>query len=452
MRTTIIKSALVGLSMLVGAHISSAQAVLDDYINQALSNNIVLQQRSISMERAMLSLKIANGMFLPSVALQGNYTTGDGGRSIAIPIGDLLNPVYSTLNTLTNSDQFPQVENVSENFFPRNFYDVKARASMPIFNTDLVYNRKIQRDQVLLQEFEITTYKRELVRNVKESYFNYLSAREGVRIYQSALTRAGEGKRVSESLLANGKGLPAYVLRAESEIESIKSQILSAERQEHNAKMYFNFLLNRQLEEEIKVDTALPSVSLLKQEELSDIQKREELKQLQTLVELNTNVLKMKQSFWSPRVGGFVDIGAQAQDMKYNQDANYYLVGLQVDVPLFAGFTNRHKITQAKLDVKNAELSFNNVRQQLGMSGTMALNSLVTAHQNYQSAQKQLEAVQSYQKLIDRGYREGVNTFIEDVDARNQLTSAQLLLTINYYKVLTAEANYERESATYNFK
>lgn len=452
MRTMLIKFMPISLLVLLMYLPASSQTVLDEYIGQALKNNIVLQQKSIGMERAMLSLKIANGMFMPALALQGNYTNGDGGRSIAIPVGDLLNPVYATLNTLTNSDQFPQVENVSENFFPRNFYDVKARASMPLINSDLVYNRKIQHDQTLLQEFEVIVYKRELVRNVKVAYYNYLSAKEGVRIYQSALTRAGEGKRVSESLLANGKGLPAYVLRAESEIESIKSQITSAERQEHNAKMYFNFLLNRDAEEEIKTDDALPAVSSLSIENTTDIQMREELKQLQTLIKLNSNVLAMKQLFWSPRLGAFVDVGAQAQDMQYNTDANYYLLGLQLDIPLFAGFTNRHKIAQARLDVKTTELSYSNTQQQLNMSGNMARNGLINAYQSYQSAQKQLEAIQSYQKLIEKGYKEGVNTFIEDVDARNQLTSAQLLVTINYYKVLTAEATYEREAATYDLK
>ena len=82
----------------------------------------------------------------------------------------------------------------------------------------------------------------------------------------------------------------------------------------------------------------------------------------------------------------------------------------------------------------------------------MAQNSLRTAYQNYVSATKQLEAAQSYQHLIERGYKEGVNTFIESLDARNQLTTAPLLVTTNQYKVLIAEANLEREMATYSLK
>jgi outer membrane protein len=310
-------------------------------------------------------------------------------------------------------------------------------------------------NQTLLQEFEVTIYKRELIRNIKAAYFNYLGAREGVSIYQSALTRAQEGKRVNESLLANGKGLPAYVLRSQSEIENIKAQLVDAERQVENAKLYINFLLNRQPDEEIvtsySAEENLINASALIQEPAS-AQKREELMQIQTLKGLNENVLTMNKLYWSPKISGFIDLGAQAENLTYTSNANYNLIGVQLEMPLFAGFTNRHKISQSSLDIKNTELSAKQINQQLNLSTQFAKNSLISAFQNYQSAQKQLEAALSYQRLIDKGYKEGINTFIEAVDARNQLTSAQLLVTLNQYRVLIAEATLERETATYAFK
>lgn len=431
------------------------QQVLDEYIEVGLKNNIVLQQKSISLEKAMLSLKIANGMFSPSLSLLGNYTTGDGGRSISFPVGDMLNPVYSTLNQLTGTNNFPQIENVNQNFFPKDFYDVRVRASMPILNSNLIYNKKIRSQETTLQEYEVTIYKRELIRNIKVAYFNYLSTQEGVNIYQSALTRATEGKRVNESLLANGKGLPAYVLRSQSEIENITAQIVDAQRNVANAKLYLNFLLNSNADDEIvtsySTDEELTRAAQLTQDPATN-QKREELFQMQTLKEVNQNSLSMSKLYWSPKISGFVDLGAQAENLKYNSDANYYLIGLQLEMPLFAGFTNRHKISQSKLDVKNTELSMQQVNQQLNMSAQVSKNALVVSYQNYVSAQKQLEAAQSYQRLIEKGYKEGVNSFIEAIDARNQLTSAQLLLTLNQYRVLIAEANLERETSSYVLK
>jgi len=453
MRTLFIRTLLTLslISLLPGVKLNAQQA-LNEYIETGLKNNIVLQQKNISLEKAMLSLKIANGMFSPSFNILGNFINGVGGRSIAFPVGDLLNPVYSTLNQLTSTDNFPQIENVKTNFLPQEFYDVRARASMPIFNTDLIYNRKIRQQQTLLQEFEVTIYKRELIRNIKVAYFTYLGAREGVSIYHSALTRAIEGKRVNESLLTNGKGLPAYVLRSESEIENIRAQLTDAERQVENAQLYINFLLNRNPEEAIittySAENDLLKASLLIQEPVS-VQKREELMQIETLKNLNENILSMNKLFWSPKVSGFVDMGAQAENLKYNSNANYYLIGVQLDMPLFAGFTNRHKISQSQLEIKNTDLSIQHVNRQLNMSTQITKNALVSAYQNYQSAQKQLEAAQSYQRLIEKGYKEGVNTFIEAVDARNQLTSAQLLVTLNQYRVLIAETNLERETAGY---
>ena len=175
--------------------------------------------------------------------------------------------------------------------------------------------------QTLLQEFEVTIYKRELIRNIKVAYFNYLGAREGYHIYQSALTRATEGKRVNESLLANGKGLPAYVLRSESEIENIKAQLVDAERQVENAKLYINFLLNRNPDEAIittySAEEELSKASCLFKNLYRD-KNVKSLMQIETLKEFNENMLSMNKIYWSPKISGFVDMGAQAENLKYN--------------------------------------------------------------------------------------------------------------------------------------
>lgn len=453
MKTVISRLALCLLVLFPGS--LQAQTVLESYIREGLANNTVLKQRNIALEKAMVSLRIANSLFSPTVGLQGNYTSGKGGRSISIPVGDLLNPVYGTLNQLTGSDNFPQIQNVNQNFFPYNFYDAKVHTTLPIINTDLIYNRKISQQQVVLQEFEADIYKRELIRNIKVAYFNYLSATEAVKIYESALKRAEEGKRVNESLLQNGRGLPAYVLRSQSEIEATRAQEAESEKQVENAQLYFNFLLNRSGQEPVLTGLDTPAefarLNLAAADSLS-AEHREELKMLRESIELNSNLLKMNKLFWVPRMNGFLDLGSQGQDWKVNPQSRYYLLGVQLEVPLFAGLRNRDKIKLANLDLQSTQLSYSGNRQQIDVSVQAAKNNLFTAHQNFQSAQKQQEAAQSYQKLIEKGYKEGVNTFIEAIDARNQLTQAQLQVAINRYRVLSAAAQYERETASYSIE
>ncbi|WP_353197768.1 TolC family protein, partial [Parapedobacter defluvii] len=129
MRTVLIL--LLGLTVGQGM----AQGVLERYVNEGMESNLVLKQRHVSLQKATYALKSARSMYLPTVALQAGYQTADGGRNIPLPIGDMLNPVYRTLNELTGSGNFPEIENETINFLPKNYYDAHIRTTMPLINT-----------------------------------------------------------------------------------------------------------------------------------------------------------------------------------------------------------------------------------------------------------------------------------------------------------------------------
>lgn len=147
-----------------------------------------------------------------------------------------------------------------------------------------------------------------------------------------------------------------------------------------------------------------------------------------------------------------MDLGSQAEQMRFNDQSRYLMLGLQFDLPLYSGNRNRIKIKQSQLELADASLNREHIQQQLKVSSQVAKNNLLAAWQNYQSSLKQLEAAVSYQRLIDKGYKAGTNTYIETIDARNQLTTAQLSTLVNKYNVLLAAAELERETATYPLK
>ena len=435
--------------------IQAQKTALENYIDSALQNNIALQQKNISVEKAMYALKTAKSLYQPVIAMQGSYQSGEGGRSIDFPVGDLLNPVYSTLNKLTASNKFPQIENVTTNFFPRNFYDLRLNALMPLYNKDIQYNKEIQQQQMQLQQTDMNAYKRELIKNIKVSYFNYLASLKATIIVHNAMQLAIEGKKVNEKLMANGKGLPAYILRSETEISMLNAQLNESKKQSESAKLFFNFLLNRDLE--IEIDTTYNEESgLIAFNEMINssvnINQREELKLLERVVELNKTVLKMNQHFWYPKLNGYFNLGSQSQSWEFNNKSAYYLGGLQLDVPLFTGKRNQYKIKQTQLEITLSQNNLKQTTQQLNLVEKIAKNNLQTAFQNYTVSLKQLETAETYQRLIDRGYREGVNTYLETVDARSQFMNASQMKNINLFKVLIAAAEYEREIASFNIQ
>jgi outer membrane protein TolC len=435
------------------ACILGQKSILDEYIEMGFQQNIVVQQKLISAEKALLSLQSAQSLYQPTFAFQGGYQTGEGGRSISFPVGDMLNPVYATLNQLTKSSAFPQIANVETNFFPRNFYDVKLTSVMPIYNRDISINKEIQSQTLGIQKADIQVYKRELVKNIKTAYLNYLMAHKAIGIYQNGLLLAQEGKKINEKLLANGKGLPAYILRSENEVVQMASQLSEAEKQAESAKMYFNFLLNRELQTEIKTNfDEQEALDILKKNQMADADQREELGMLKQAISLQQSVVKMNESFYLPKLNGYLNLGSQSSNWDFNQKSTYYLLGMQLDIPIFSGKRNLNKIKQSAMDVDMAKKSLDLTSKQVSLALQIAQKNLTQTWVAFRASQKQIDVANTYQKLIDKGYKEGVNTYIETLDARSQWTNAHLALNINQFKILIAAAQVEREAASYPLK
>ena len=165
---------------------SYGQSVLDQYIRQAIDSNLALQQKRVDITKAKLDLERAKAWFFPQVNLNAQYTLANGGRTQDLPIGDLMNPVYKTLNQLTGSSAFPQISNQTIQFLPNDFHETRVEVNYAVFNKDRQHTQRIQAGMIGVQEAETAIYKRELVKQVKQAYYQYLQTLEAAKIYQNA--------------------------------------------------------------------------------------------------------------------------------------------------------------------------------------------------------------------------------------------------------------------------
>lgn len=428
---------------------AQAQAILEQYIKEGLENNLVLKDKSIELDRALLSLKDAKSFFLPSLDFAASYTLAAGGRTIDFPIGDLLNPVYSTLNQLTGTTAFPQLENVSEQFLPDNFYDARFRASMPIVNTDLGYQRQIREKQVLLTEFELKIYEANFIQDIKVAYFNFCTAYTAIEVIKSSQGLVAQNLSDTKSLLENGRGLPSAVLRAESEVENINALLIEAENRIRNAGNYVNFLLNKPLDSEVIFEEQQMDLSkladLMGKEEVTG---RSEYLQILTSESIQETAIKAGKNFWVPKVSTYADLGSQSFDWAFDQQSRYALWGFSMNMPIFQGGRNRNQIYRSQLGLKSIQNQKALLENKLSLDLQLAKNEVRTNQAALRSAEKKLESSTAYFRLVDRGFKEGTNSLIEFIDARSQLTQASLQKTITSYNLLKALAILERQLTT----
>jgi outer membrane protein len=431
---------------------ATGQTILDNYIRRGLDSNLALKQKNFDIDKARLDLKRAQSLFYPQANFLSQYTLASGGRTQDIPIGDLLNGVYSTLNQLTGSSKFPQVSNQNIKFLPNDFHDTRVEVSMPVLNRQIKYNREIKEELINSQQADADAYRRELVRSVKEAYFRFLQSGKAVDIYTNALGLVNENLRVSEKMVNNGVATKEIVLRARAQVSQVQTSLTEARNNRQNAAAYFNFLLNLPLNDAIATDSAV-----LEQLDISippyvDVPAgREELTRLRSLQKVTNTNLKLNRSYWMPVVNAFYNVGYQGFGFKFNNDQFYQLGGLQLQWPLFRANDNKYKIRQAELDADALATKYKEVEQQLSLQAQTSYNNYRSAVQTLQSVSDEVQSSTETYRLTERRFREGQALQIELIDARTQLTNSQLRYSLAQLAALTRSAELEYATASYKF-
>lgn len=411
------------------------------YVQQAIATNHGLRQQEFLLEKNLLALEEAKKLFWPEVGFGATYTLAAGGRSIFIPVGDLVNPVYATLNQLLMSNAFPQIENEKEQFLPNNFYDARFRIRQPLVNREIYFNRKIKAAAISLKEAEIMAYRRELAKEVKVAYYRYLQAASAVDIYDQAIALLAESQRVNESLLRNDKIIPATLSRIQAEADDVKARQLEARNNQKNAAAYLNFLLNRPLDTAVETDSSyredLSGLSVLP----AQAAPREEMAQISAALEMNSLATAMKEAWRYPKLGLQVDLGTQNFDFEWG---GYVLAGLSVEVPLWTAGRSELQTEQSRLDGKALDEQRQQLAAQLELQAYVAGNDLLSASQKWMSfAGRVADARRQYDNTSLR-YREGLANYLELLDARSQLTRTALEESLALFEVLVKKAEMER--------
>jgi len=306
--------------LFVATLLKAQSHILDDYIQQGLKNNLQLQQEQLNYERSMENLAQARALFMPHIGLNASYQFAQGGRTTNIPVGDLVNPIFKNLNAINGQlsipVQYQGISNESIKFLADNFHDTKVRVIQPLFNPEIYFNYKAQKELITVQQAQKKNYENQLKYEIASAYFQFLQANDALKILNNTTTLLRELLKINQSLVKNAKATKDVVLSTEYELNKTEQQIAESQKNYEVAQAYFNFLLNRDLSSSIVKDSTL-SVSLNEQQEISSLtntalQQRQDLVQLKNGLEVNEKIVSLnKGNAYLPRINAVGDIGYQ---------------------------------------------------------------------------------------------------------------------------------------------
>lgn len=434
--------------MLAGWNGLQAQSagIVEEYVQLGLANNLSLKARQLDIEKSILAVRQAKALFYPTVNFEANYTLAAGGRKIDFPIGDLLNPAYSTLNALTGTNNFPVLENQQIQFLPNNFQETKLTFAYPVYNTDLRYNRQIKELLTLNAEAQKAVYEQELAYQIRLAYLQYMQAVEAEKIWNNAQKVQQELRRFNESLVKNNVATRDIIAETDYEISQTEQQIFDLNSKQNTARAYVNFLLNRGFQEEIKADTAFAAQMIpnydLEQSIQTALSRRREFNLLNSGKSIANTVVDMNQAnkkrpdFY---LGG--ETGFQGFGYKPGEQA-YILARVGMTYNLYDGGVQKNKIQEARIEVDKMDNQIAQVQQQISMQVTDRFNALQSAKNAILSAEKGQKAAEEAFRIINNKYKAGQVLYLEWSNAQNRVTTAQLQTALSRLAAVQAHLNF----------
>lgn len=431
--------------LVIALNSAAGAASLDDYVEEALTNNLALRQKTFSYQQSRSALAEARGAFLPSVDISSRYTRSGGGRTIEFPVGDLMNPVYGSLNQLLGEQRFPtNLENEYIQFLRDEEQETKLTVTQALFHPELYYSQRSKGNFSRATEAERDAFARELVADVKTAYHNFVKASKIVELLDETRALLVENVRVSEALYNNQKVTRDIVYRAQAELSSLEQQQAEANLGYSNARAYFNFLLNRPLDQSIDMaeqTTVLSPISDIPTLQSQAIGNRDIIRQLDYTERGTGNLVSLARSSYLPSVYFAFDYGVEGERYKFDSDHDFWTASLVFKWNIFRGFRDRSRTRQFKLQQKQVQLQKEQVENQIGMEARNASYAVEAAAHKVTAADARVKSERQSFRMVERKYAEGMALQVEFLNARTSLTEAEVnyINTEQDYQIALAE-------------
>ena len=117
-------------------------------------------------------------------------------------------------------------------------------------------------------------------------------------------------------------------------------------------------------------------------------------------------------------------------------------------LPIFDGFSREGEIIQQKARIKQSQIDLIDAEETALFELTKALLSIENTEEFVQSQQLNLTRAKEGNRLAEVGYREGINTQVEVIDAESALTKAKSLHYQAIYSHIIAKLDLQKAMGT----
>ncbi len=402
------------------------QLSLKDCLKLTLVNNKTLQRVIQEKEIARGNELTSYSAILPSVSFNGNYTRLDEIQSIAgFTIGDLDN------------------------------YSADLTVTQPIFaGGSIIAKINAGRLFSLLTDQTVRAATQDVIYEAERSYYDVLLNQHLYQISADAVRSAQAHLDDVKFKRSGGVASDFDVLRAEVELSNFQAELIQNKNAINISKTQLLKIMGISQDSDFVPSDELSYVPLkMTMEQAVEVayRNRPDLYERQFDIKYQKELLNIARSRYWPTISGFYD-NTWAKPDPHNslmiEWGRAWQAGVTATLPVFDGFAREGEIIQQKAKFKQSQIDLIDTEETALFELTKALLSIEDAEELVQSQKLNLTRAEEGNRLADVGYREGINTQVEVIDAESALTKAKSLYYQAIYSHLIAKLDLQKAMGT----
>ena len=425
--------------------------VVEPLVRDALAANLELTAAGASVDQRRAALDIARAHYLPALDVSARYSRADGGRVIDFPVGDLLNPVYATLNQLTGQSAFPSVQNQRIRLLRSQEQETKLTLTQPLFDARLGPARDAAEAQLGAEVASHAALESRIARDMRTAYYRWLQSRAQVGILDATLALARENLRVNESLLRNGKITRDLVYRAEADVLEVEQARLGATNTQALALSYVNLLRNAPFDQPVlaadvtdeELEARAPGETALDTLAGKAVEGRAELKAIDAARAAAGAGARLARAAFRPQLAFAVDAGTQGDQYRFGGEDRYVLASIVLKFNLYSGGADSAGLDSARALARGLDAQRAFEAQRIRLEVQQAMQNLDVSRASVATALKRVDAATGGFRIAQKKRDLGQINQAEFIDARRVLTDAQLNLNLTRFATLSSLAELD---------
>lgn len=425
-------------------------------LNIALANSETLLDVEQDLDIAKQQVREAWASILPDVRVSASYTRNILQQQFFLPA------FFFDPNAAPGEVRAVKVGQ-------DNTWNATLNASQPLFEYTAFVGLGAADRYRELQEERVRGTAQQVVTTVRLAYFDVLLGQENVRLTEQSIDRVEQ--TLAETRAMNRAGLASNydVLLLEVQLSNLNTSLnrarygLAASKRNLLVEMGLDPDMAIELEGRLnEVDLVEPDrndpanaellavsgVDLPPDAEVQDVvrtalNRRTDIRQLRAGIVLEEARLEAQRAEYFPKLSLFTNYNVTAQQDgspvffgdNPNQRTKLAMAGLQVDIPIFTGFSRDARIKQSRAAVRQNELRLERAERE-------AVNQLRTLVDNVEEARQRAESQRGAVEQAERGFEIASAEYNAGIGSRLQTTEAELALSQSQFNYAQAVYDY----------